>query len=157
MTRRLAPWSVTMLCLSMAVALGGGLFESIVLAPLWSSFPPGSFSIIQPGTGVPLQRFWVPVHAAITAFMLVSLVLTWRDTAVPRLLFLALAFYLVMRVWSALYFIPEMHAFQQVPADAPTSADLSKRVSDWTFWTWFRETLDVAALLCALRAIYRLG
>jgi hypothetical protein len=154
MKRRLAQWSLTLLALSMAIALGGGLHESFVLAPLWSASPPSSFSIIQPGTGFPLQHFWVPVHAAITVFILVSLVLTWRETAVRRLLFLALACYLAMRVWSGLYFIPEMLAFQQVPASAPPSTDLSKRVSDWTFWTWFREPLDVVSLLCALRAIY---
>jgi hypothetical protein len=58
------------LCFAIAVALGGGLFESIVLTPMWSRSPPSSFSIIQPGTGVPLQRFWIPVHVAITLFII---------------------------------------------------------------------------------------
>jgi hypothetical protein len=151
-----ASWSLILLCFSMAAALGGGLYESIVLMPLWSKSPPASFAIIQPGTGVPLQRFWIPVHVAITLCLIVALVLTWGEPTVRRLLLLALVSYLVMRVWSGLFFIPEMLAFQKVPLDAAPSAALSARVAKWTYWTWFREPLDILSLLCALLALYGL-
>src|SRR5881396_1228116 len=52
----LAEWSVILLCFSMAAAIGGGLYEHLVLMPIWTASPPSSFAIIQPGTGVPLQR-----------------------------------------------------------------------------------------------------
>jgi hypothetical protein len=149
-----ASGSLMLLCFSMAAALGGGLYESIVLMPLWSKSPPASLSIIQPGTGVPLQRFWIPVHGAITLFLIVTLVLTWRELIVRRQLLCALASSLVMRVWSGLFFIPEMLAFQKVPVDAAPSAALSARVAKWTYWTWFREPLDIISLLCALLALY---
>jgi hypothetical protein len=55
----LAKWSLILLCFSMGAAIGGGLYEQIVLTPLWSASPPSSFSIIQPGSGVPLQNFWI--------------------------------------------------------------------------------------------------
>ena len=151
-----AQWSLILLCFSMAIAVGGGLFESIVLAPLWSKSPPSSFSIIQPGTGVPLQRFWIPVHVAITLFILLALVLTWGEPAVRHLLLVALVSYIVMRVWSGLFFIPEMLAFQQIPLDAAPSAALSARVSRWTFWTWFREPLDIISFVCSLLALFGL-
>lgn len=150
----LAQWSLILLCFSMAAAIGGGFYESIVLKPMWSKSPPSSFSIIQPGTGVPLQRFWIPVHVAITVFIILALVMTWRDTTVRRLLLVALGSYIVMRVWSALFFIPEMLAFQKVPLDSAPSAELSARVSRWTFWTWFREPLDIISFLCSLLALY---
>jgi hypothetical protein len=149
-----ASGSLMLLCFSMAAALGGGLYESIVLMPLWSKSPPASLSIIQPGTGVPLQRFWIPVHGAITLFLIVTLVLTWRELIVRRQLLCALVSSLVMRVWSGLFFIPEMLAFQKVPVDAAPSAALSARVAKWTYWTWFREPLDIISLLCALLALY---
>jgi hypothetical protein len=44
----------------MAGSFGGGLYEHIVLMPIWSASPPSSFRIIQRGTGVLLQRFWYP-------------------------------------------------------------------------------------------------
>jgi hypothetical protein len=150
----IAQWSLILLCFSMAAAIGGGLYESIVLTPMWSKSPPSSFSIIQPGTGVPLQRFWIPVHAAITLFIIVALVMTWREVTVRRLLLFALVSYIVMRGWSGLLFIPEMLAFQKVPLDSAPSAEPSARVSKWTFWTWFREPLDIISFLCSLLALY---
>src|SRR5688500_20090977 len=128
----LTEWSLILLCLSLAIALGGGLYEHIVINPIWSKSPPSSFTIIQRGTGVPLQRFWIPVHGAISVFMLSSLFLTWNDVRVRGLLLIAFAAYLVMRAWSGVFFIPQMLAFQKIPPDSPASAELSARVARWT-------------------------
>jgi len=98
-----AQGSLLLLCVSMAAALGGGFYESFVLIPLWSKSPPSSFAIIQPGTGVPLQRFWIPVHVAITLCLLLALVMTWGEPTVRCLLLVALGSYIVMRVWSGLF------------------------------------------------------
>jgi hypothetical protein len=148
----LAQCSLILLCFSMAGAFGGGLYEHIVVMPIWSASPPSSFSIIQPETGVPLQRFWVPIHAAITAFILLTLFLTWGDISVRRMLLIGLASYIVMRVWSGLFFIPEMLKFQKIPLDAAPSAELLVRVARWKLWTWLREPLDIMSLLCWLLA-----
>ena len=153
MNIKFAEWSMILLCLSMASALGGGLYEHIVLTPLWSASPPSSFAIIQPGTGVPLQKFWIPVHAAITIFLILSLALAWRQIEVRRFLLIGLGVYLVMRAWSGLFFIREMLAFQKVPLDSPPSVELSARVASWTFWTWFREPLDIISFVCFLLAL----
>lgn len=96
------------------------------------------------------------MHAAITLFIVLSLVLTWREMTVRRLLLVALVSYVVMRVWSGVVFIPEMLAFQQIPLDSAPSAALSARVSKWTFWTWFREPLDIISFLYSLLALYGL-
>src|ERR687892_2391007 len=100
MNPKLAEWSLVLLCLSMASAIGGGLYEQIVLTPMWSASPPSSFATIQPGTGVPLQKFWIPVHVAITIFLILSLALAWHKAEVRRLLLIGFGSYIVMRVWS---------------------------------------------------------
>ena len=157
MMMTLTEWSLILLCLSMAAALGGGLYEHIVLTPLWSRSPPSSFAIIQPRTGVPLQRFWIPVHGAISVFILSSLFLTWNDVTVRALLLIAFAAYAIMRIWSGVYFIPRMLAFQKIPPDFPPSAELSGQVTRWTRWTWLREPLDLISFFCSLLALYWLG
>ena len=154
MRTRAAQWSLVLLCYSMAGAVGGGLYEHLVLMPLWAASPPSSFAMIQPGTGVPLQAFWIPVHVAITVFLLVSLVLAWQERKARRFLLIGLGSYVIMRVWSGFFFIPEMLAFQQVPLDAPASLELTARVARWTFWTWFREPLDAMAFLAFLLALF---
>jgi hypothetical protein len=157
MTLTLTIWSLILLCLSLGVALGGGLYEHFILTPVWSKSPPASFAIIQPHTGVPLQRFWIPVHGAISVFMLSSIFLTWNDVTVRPLLLIAFASYALMRIWSGVFFIPQMLSFQKIPPDFPPSAELSTRVTRWTRWTWFREPLDVISLICSLLALYWLG
>jgi hypothetical protein len=149
--------SLVLLAMSLAAALGGGFYEHLVLTPLWRRSPPQSFAVIQPGTGVPLQRFWIPVHAAITVFFVSSLILVWRDPAVRQLLLIALGSYVVMRAWSGVYFIPEMLAFQRVPIDAPPTHALTARVARWTFWSPFREPLDVVSFTCVVLALVKLA
>jgi len=63
----LAEWSVTILCLSIAGASGGSLFEHTGVIPIWCKWPPSSFAIIQPGSGVPLQfqGMWVGIFKMI--------------------------------------------------------------------------------------------
>lgn len=151
-----AKWALVLLCFAMAAAIGGGLYEQIVLTPIWSASPPSSFAIIQPGTGVPLQNFWIPVHTGITIFVVLSLILAWKERKVRRLLLIGLAAYVVMRGWSFLFFIPEMLEFQQIPLDSPASAELSARVASWTGWTWLREPFDIASFLCFLLALFSL-
>lgn len=102
---------------------------------------------------MPLKRFWIPVHAAITLFLFVALSLTWHEVTVRRLLLIGLASYVVMRVWSGLFFIREMLAFQRIPLDSAPSPELSARVARWTDWTWFREPLDIVSFLCSLLAL----
>jgi hypothetical protein len=146
-------WSLILLCFSMAGAVGGGLYEHMVLMPLWASSPPASFAMIQADTGVPLQNFWIPIHVAITVFLLLSLVLAWREKKARLFLLIGLASYLSMRVWSIVFFIPEMLSFQKVPLDSPPSAELLQRVAQWTSLTWYREPLDALSFLSFLLAL----
>jgi hypothetical protein len=93
----------------------------------------------------------MPAHKVVTNL---SLVMTWSHMTVRRLLLVAMVSYIVMRVWSFLFFIPEMLAFQKVPLDSAPSAELAARVAGWTFWTWFREPLDIISFLFSLLALY---
>jgi hypothetical protein len=139
----------------MAAAIGGGLYEHIVLVPLWSASAPSFFSVIQPGTGVPLQNFWIPVHSAITIFLILSFVFTWREKKVRHQLFIGAISYIVMSAWSGLFFIREMLAFQQVPLNSAPTPELSARVQKLDLLELVqRELLDIITFLCFLLALY---
>jgi hypothetical protein len=55
---------------------------------------------------------------------------------------------------TGLFFIREMLAFQKIPLDAAPTAELAARVARWTYWTWFREPLDIISFVCSLLALY---
>lgn len=145
------------LCMGMGAALGGGVYEGIVLTPLWSANPPGSFTLIQPGSGVPLQTFWIPAHGVISIAVVASFFLCWQRRDVRDSVAVGFAAYVAMRAWSFAYFIPEMLEFQSVTPDTPHSADLVERVESWITLTWWRMPLDVIALAAFLFALVRAG
>jgi hypothetical protein len=152
---KIANLSLLFACFSVGLAVGGGIYESIVLNPQWSAQPPASFAIIQKETGVPLQRFWIPVHILVTIGLVASLITNWNYADRRSLIIVALISYVVMRAWSFAYFIPEMLKFQKVPLDQPQTTDLLNRVRNWTRLTWFREPLDLITQFCLLIALMR--
>lgn len=147
--------ALSLLCLGMGIALGGGIYEGVVLTPVWSAAPPESFFVLQPGTGVPLQTFWIPVHAVLTVAMLGAVSFAWRDRSVRNVILVGLVIYAIMRAWSFAYFIPEMIEFQAIPVDASPSVELTRRVDSWTTWTWGRLPLDLVSLGCFFLALAR--
>ena len=113
MKPKLDKWFLILLCFSMATSIGGGLYEKLVVIPLWSASPPSSFAVIQPDTGVPLQNFWIPVHIAISVFVLLALFFNWKEPKVRRLLLFGLGSYIVMRVGVVYISFPRCWRFRR--------------------------------------------
>ena len=54
------------------------LWFRFVLTPMWRKAPPSSFSVgYNLGRDSPCSIFWIPVHVAITLFIILALVMTW--------------------------------------------------------------------------------
>lgn len=149
----LANISLVVAVFSLALAVGGGFYEGVVINPQWSQSPPASFSLIQDTTGVPLQKFWIPAHVAISIAILLALFLNWRIPTRRTLIFVALGSYAVMRAWSFIYFIPEMLEFQKIALDSAKSDDLIGRVSKWKLLTYWRTPLDLVSFFCVTWAL----
>jgi ubiquinone/menaquinone biosynthesis C-methylase UbiE len=113
----------------MALTLGGGLYENVVVDPAW----PTNVSIIQPGHGgVDRKVFWGLLHVALTVALPLGLWACWRRPAVRGCLLVATGIYVAIRVWSFLYFIPLALKFEvahgmtdPLMSEAPTWARLS--------------------------------
>src|SRR5580704_13427579 len=61
-----------------AVGLGGGLYETLLVDPVWPRNP----AVIQPRRGgLDRKRFWGPVHGLFEVALLVSAWTGWGDAA----------------------------------------------------------------------------
>ncbi|MFW7381640.1 MAG: hypothetical protein ACOH5I_22725 [Oligoflexus sp.] len=141
-----------------ALSIGGGLYEYLVIVPQFRRNPPATLSIIHEDGGVPMQRFWIPVHIAISIALLGALILNWGALTwgipVRRLMILVgIGAYFVMRVWSGIYFIPEMLSFQRVPLKSSPSDELTSRVNKWAKLTILRLPLDLILFVSLLIAL----
>jgi hypothetical protein len=102
------------------ISLGGGLFEYRVLDPAWPANP----ALIQPRNGgVDRKQFWIPAHVLFELTLVSTLVLAWPTEDVRIWLLIGLASHFVMRLWSALDFIPKALAFERAsPEEASLAA-----------------------------------
>jgi hypothetical protein len=135
------------------ISLGGGMYEFLVVDPFWPRRP----DLIQPARGgVSRRRFWIPAHTLFELSLIASLIAAWAQPALRVPLLLALASHAVMRLWSAVDFIPKALAFER--ADPATITEAAAR--RWSRRSLGRLPLDLftcGAMLAALVAAARLA
>ena len=118
--------SVLNLMVAAATAFGlilidGGLYEFLVIDPFWPTRP----DLIQPARGgISRKRFWIPVHSVFELALIASLVMAWSQRDIRFWLVLAFVSHAVIRIWSAVDFIPKALAFEKAAAVNPEAAQL---------------------------------
>ena len=99
--------------------MGGGLYEFSVVDPFW----PKPLDLVQPSRGgISRKRFWIAIHVAFEVVLIAALVSAWSQPAVRTCLLVALASHAVMRLWSAVDFIPKALAFEKSEPGAVSEA-----------------------------------
>jgi hypothetical protein len=132
--------------LAACVTVGGGLYEFLVLDPVWPKRP----GIIQPTNGgVSRRRFWIPAHTAFEVLLILSLIVGWNDAGARIALLVALLSHAAMRIWSLLDFVPKAVGFEK--AD-PAVVDEAAAVR-WTRRSLLRLPLDVITGVATLAAL----
>ena len=141
--------TLTLLALAAALALvslGGAFYEFLVVDPFWPRRP----DLIQPDRGgISRRRFWIPTHVAFELLLIASLVMTWRYPSVRTLLLVGFGSHAVMRIWSALDFIPKALAFER--ADPATITEAAAR--KWSRRSIGRVPLDLVTCGAMITAL----
>ncbi len=132
------------------VSLGGGLYEIGLVDRVWPARP----DVICPDAGgIVRSRFWIPAHLAFEVMLVAALVLAWPAPAVRWWLLAALFAHAMMRIWSALHFIPLALRFERGdPALGRTEADRWVRASRWRL---LPDLVCAAAMMIALIVVAR--
>ncbi|QYR22425.1 hypothetical protein KZ483_05455 [Paenibacillus sp. sptzw28] len=157
MKEKFAFLSLFITVLLFGVLNGGGLYEEIVVAPVWSASPPTSFALIQEPGGLSLTSFWIPFHISANIFLVIALVLNWQNIKQRHYLLAVLGLYIVIRAATFAYFAPEIIAFQNIPPEGPFSPELAERAELWSTLSRFRGIGEIAINILLLLAISRQG
>ncbi|MDG4665695.1 hypothetical protein [Mycobacterium sp. 236(2023)] len=106
--------------LAACVALGGALYEVLVVDPFWPKRP----GIIQSRNGgISRVRFWLPAPVIFEVLLVVTLIVTWGDSDVGAALLVALVSHAAMRLWALFDLIPKGAEFERKdPADVDEAA-----------------------------------
>ena len=144
---------VAVACSLALISLGGGFYEVLVVDPFWPRRP----YLVQPGVGgVSRRRLWIPAHVAFELSLIASLVLFWSLPQVRLPLLVGAGSHMLMRLWSAVDFIPKALAFERAAPGTITEG----RAREWTRRSRLRFPLDLvtcSAMVTALVAAARVG
>ena len=139
----------------MGILLGGIVYSHLVYFPVYLSSLPDSAVLVNGPYALHEERFWLMIHPLAILSLIVSLALNWKNRARRKLIIIPLAVYLLAIVVTALYFVPELRAFQNSPNLNLSRAEWLARGQRWQYLSWLRGTfmgLSVIPLLLALRA-----
>lgn len=139
------------------VVNGGGLYEEMIVAPVWSASPPESFALIQPPDGLALINFWIPFHIAANIFLIIALIMNWKAKKRRTYLLVVLGLYAIIRIVTFAYFAPEITFFQNTPAEGPFSPELAARAELWTMLSWLRTIGEIGINILLLLALIQPG
>lgn len=149
---RLARFTVLAALVLFAFALGGSLYEHLVLDTVWIDNP----SVIRSASGgANRAHFWIPMHGAITVAIVAALVATWKHRAARNAVLLGFGLYAVMRVWTFVYFVPFVTEVESQTAPV-LSPELREAAEEWVRLSLLRFPLVTAAAIAFGAALRRL-
>jgi hypothetical protein len=150
----LANVSVFLATLCSGMLAGGALLEMMLLsAGLGTSST--TFTMIHPPFGGSFNLFIITLNSLMEWLLIpVALFLNWHVPKRRKFIVMAAVVYYAMRVWTYIYFVPNIFEFGALPPEGPFSAELVERFRIWVNLSWFRLVIDVLTNLLFLLAAF---
>jgi hypothetical protein len=130
---------------SFCVLTGASLWETIVFVPVWASGNPATLTVLRANAGVDSAALWIVLHSLFELVFLGALVSNWKLKSRRNALLMIAVVYLILRVWTGVYFAPAFLNFQRLASMLPPSATLVQSTLRWKHLNYVR-TVAVVAL-----------
>ncbi len=145
----------------LGIMIGGGLYEQLVVMPLWQSAPPDSvIAYYQHNLANPQHtlnqggRFWAIVAPLVSLLAIATLISGFRTRSEHRKWRIAgTVLTLIIMVFTAVWFIPNIIKLQGEGVMAMNADEVTSLTNWWVSLNWVRAILYLAAWLAALRAL----
>lgn len=126
---------------------GAQIFETLLFVPKWSSSPPYTFRFLLDGEGLSLKFFWIILHSLHEIAFILAIIFCWKIDPVRNWLLVLFVIHAAVRVWTLIFFAPNIIQFQNL-ATAPTvSAEIISRISLWKTLNFIRVAVYIAISL----------
>ncbi len=110
---------------------GAQIFETAIIVPLWTSAPPESFHIFQGKYKLDFKIFWIIAHSIHELTFIAAIIFSWKISGTRNWLLAIFIFHAGVRLWTLLYFVPNIVEFQQMPYSNTIDQNLLQRASQW--------------------------
>jgi hypothetical protein len=150
----LANVSVFLAALASGVMAGGALLVLMLLSAGLGA-PSTSFTIIHPPFGGSFNLFIITLNSLMEWLLIpAALFLNWHIPKRRTLIVIAAVVYYAMRVWTYIYFVPNIFEFGAIPPDGPFSAEVVERFRIWVNLSWLRFGFDISTNLLFLLSAF---
>jgi hypothetical protein len=151
----LANGSLFLITLAMGLMAGGGLPYQLLLSAGLST-PSTTFTMIHPPFSDTSNVFIITMNSLMEWLLIpAALFLNWHIPKRRTLIVIAAAAFYAMRVWSYIYFVPNIFEFGALPPDGPFSAEVVERFRMWVNLNWIRIAIqEILTFLLFLLAAF---
>jgi len=150
----LANASVFLAALCSGMLAGGALLVQMLLTAGLGA-PSTSFTIIHSPFGDSFNLFIITLNTLVEWLLIpAALFLNWHIPKRRKLIVIAAVVYYGMRVWTYVYFVPNIFEFGAIPPDGPFSAEVVERFRIWVNLSWLRFGVDISTNLLFLLAAF---
>ncbi len=133
------------------ILLGGAIYESLVLLPLWAGNPPTS--VVEWKHGAPQGRFFAVITPVYGLCSLALLVLAFRmPQRVRKFALSAGAVGVLIVVWTFLFFIPILQQTQATGGAGLSGDEITRLTNQFVSWNYLRLILLIGSWIAGLRA-----
>lgn len=142
------------------IALGGKLFEFVVVIPAWAANPPGSLSLMPYGPRYPLDPgdFYQPLGAIALVGSVGSVICGWRTPGPYRaLLWVPFGVFLLVAAVTPTLFWPMIRELYRAGTGAAPLSESAAHalVNRWIWFDSIRTALTLPVLVSIARALSR--
>ena len=123
---------------------GAQLFETAVVIPKWSASPPESFQLFKGKYGIDLKTFWIVFHSIHEVTFILAIVFCWKIELVRNWLLLLFLIHVAARIWTLLYFAPNIIDFQRIAHTTGDEPGMLHRTTLWRNLNYLRVGLFIS-------------
>lgn len=122
---------------------GAQIFETAVFVPKWTASPPDTFKLLADKNGISLKTFWITFHSLHEITFILAIIFCWKLDPIRNWLLILFAVHFAVRVWTILYFAPNIIEFQKLAEVPTTIANLADRTLLWQKLNYLRVWLFI--------------
>ena len=123
---------------------GAQVFETAVIVPRWTASPPESFQMFRGKYGLDFKKFWIALHSIHEITFILAIIFCWKLEPIKNWLLVLFAIHFAVRVWTLVYFAPNIIEFQKIANAAGEATDLHRRTRLWKNLNYLRVGLFIA-------------
>jgi hypothetical protein len=138
--------------LSLTILIGGGIFEHVVLTPLWAGSPPESVTAWQ--YGVVQAKFFSIASPLYGLFSLALIIASfWMPTEQRKWALAAGICGIIVMLSTIFFFVPILSKTQATRGAGLSGEEITRLTNQFVNWNYGRYVLMIGGWIAALRAI----